>query len=109
MADRGVIHLEVVHGAAEGGDAPVTLRRPDVRYCGHRHSELDGASRRVYCRDCGVEVDPFTVLEQLANDYERWRVARDRMKHDAERASQELAEVKRELRNAKQRLRRAQR
>jgi hypothetical protein len=107
VAEHGVIHLEVVHGAAEGGDAPVRLRRPEG-FCAHRHSELDGASRRVYCRDCGVEVDPFTVLEKLANDYESFRVARDRMKADAKRASQELEGVKRELRNAKARLRRAQ-
>lgn len=105
----------VLHGVTEFGihspwedDAP--LRRIHrVGYCGHRQVRLDRDARRVFCKACGREVDPFEVLNHLAWDHERYEQARAQVRRELAQAEQELADVKRELRNAKARRRRAER
>lgn len=103
MSDDNLVQLTIVEGG--GDDDPVTRRRKG--YCGHRRSELDEDSRRVYCRECGEELDPFTVLQKLAGEPERWHGYVERAKAEAKRAEAELADLKRQLRNAKARARRA--
>jgi hypothetical protein len=107
---ENVVELEVIEGAAEGGDAPVRLRRPERgRYCSHRFATIDEDARRVYCRNCDVEIDPVTFLISLAHGIDRYRIAKQRAKQDAERAERELRRLKREIVNARSRLRTAER
>lgn len=90
----------------EEDDAAVRTR-PRPPFCPHKSTTLDTEARRLYCRSCGREVDPFDFLVKLAHDFERHLEARDAAKRDADRAYRELEEVKRELGNAKARRRRA--
>lgn len=69
--------------------------------------ELDDTARRVYCSDCGDEVDPFSALQMLAADFDRWRSARDTAKREAQRVAEELASLKRQRSNLKAQIRRA--
>lgn len=102
------VTLTLVLGEA-GDDAPVRSRPRKAGYCGHRRVELDGTARRVYCRDCGDEVDAWETLSMLAAEPERWERHRETARADAKRAQAELDDLKRRVRNAKAQLRRAER
>lgn len=80
-------------------------KKPADQFCRHQHGDIDEAAHRLYCRDCGDEVDPLDFLLDLAN---RWDWVRRERKADgakARLAARELAEVERRLKNAKARLR----
>lgn len=99
--------LTVITGGDEGGVLLTRKARDHHKFCGHLTFELDDHARRIYCGGCGVEVDPIDVLTKLARVPDKWRAQRDRAKREAERATAELADIKRQVRNAKAQLRRA--
>jgi len=43
---------------------------PDA--CRHHYLVVDEEKRAVRCRDCGVSLDPFQVLWEMANKERRW-------------------------------------
>lgn len=86
-------------------EQPVTLN-PQGGHCLHRTSRLDVDARRVYCRKCNVELDPFTVLNEVAHEYERHRVGVEHAKREHRCLLQAVDELKREERNVKARIRR---
>jgi hypothetical protein len=106
--------VELFPGIAEeerlGDERPLTTDHPDRErmLCRHRLTRLDTQARRVYCRECDVEVPAFDVLEYLSRDTEHylrvWRQARNEAKHAEER----LAGLDRREKNTKARIRRAQ-
>jgi hypothetical protein len=88
------------------GDRPVATESPRPLYCGHRRTRLESSSRRVFCRDCGREVDPYDVLAGIAHEVERWIGYRKEAERRAREAQERLDVLLREERNAKARARR---
>ncbi len=90
--------------------SPRKLARKLGKFCGHRHSILVcEEDRTVECGTCGAKLDPFDALATVMREWDKWEQSKARSEHDARRASDELAEVKRHLANAKAGLRRATR
>lgn len=84
-------------------DTPATKQEHDS--CLHRKVRLDTEARRVFCRDCGREVDPFTVIQSWASDWTRitnWRAEAERRRA---RAADRLTEILRVEKNARARVR----
>lgn len=59
---------------------PLTMDRPRRRFCPHNRTRLDPSARRVFCRDCGEEVDAFTILAGIAEDHERLVMHREHLR-----------------------------
>ncbi len=103
---------EFLERAGDDSAAPVhraeraTAGKYDLT-CWHKRVSLDPDSHRVYCRDCETEVDPWEVLNHLAQNWERWANVRDTAKQEAKYRLGDVEQVKREERNTKSRLRRA--
>jgi hypothetical protein len=87
-------------------ESPLRRRRPPGPYCSHRKASIDMPSRKLYCRKCDAELDPYQFLSHIAAHPENWRDSAKADKAAAEQARRELAEVERLLRNAKARLKR---
>lgn len=49
--------------------------------CRHHLFEIDESSRRIWCKECGEEIDPFTVVLEYANNQRDfiWKVKRHRV------------------------------
>lgn len=96
---------EVIPMFPVDSDAPVlTGKRPP--WCQHKLTELNTESRRVFCRQCGREVDTFEAFLGFAREYEHWLTARNHMQKEAERVRVELEDLKRQVRNLKAQKRR---
>lgn len=99
--DRGRIR------AAQSTDPMFT--RPEHRTsCAHRNTIIDARQRIVSCTKCGDLLDPFDVLNEVANAELRWTAATDRAERQARDATRRLADVERQEANAKARVRTAQ-
>lgn len=72
---------------------------------GHRRAGVHEPTRRLVCRDCGAELDPFDFLAELARDRERIHGAIRRLKGRREWLEGRVADLERLERNAKARLR----
>lgn len=97
--------LGVLDGGDEGDDGQVVepLIRP-AEYsvveglpCRHRQADVSERKRTVICRDCGVALDPIAFLSQIAQEYGVQVSAREGARREAERARQELQDLKREV------------
>jgi len=76
-------------------------------FCHHRRFNIDTSSRRVYCRDCGQEVDALSALMVFTTEWSHFESGLERMRSQKEELSARVEELKREERNAKARLARA--
>ena len=77
------------------------------RYCSHRRVGFDKNERRVECDGCGKVLDPFDWLANtLVGDWDHYTYELRQMKSAAERARNELEELKRRERNARARVKR---
>jgi hypothetical protein len=74
--------------------------------CHHRGARLDADARRVYCRECNVEIDAYEVLERIAREPERTIEERKTAQRRLRQVRSELKNLEREERNAKARKRR---
>lgn len=93
---------------AELDQLAVRRKRPELTGCRHEASWVDIDARRVYCRRCEAELDPFDVLEKLARNRE-FLVSQGRtLRFECDRRARELEELKRKEANAKARVRRAE-
>jgi hypothetical protein len=105
MADDDTL-AEIVPLFAEAeaaiDDAPIHTQ--EAQRCFHDKLRLDTDARRVYCRDCGSEVDPFTGLVNFSKTFERYRSSLDSLRAEVRRHGNSLEEIKRLERNAKNRL-----
>jgi hypothetical protein len=71
--------------------------------CFHYRSRVDKQARRVICADCGVDLDPITVLSQVARLTDEWKWL-----HDSKRElTREIESLKRERNNLRASVRRA--
>jgi hypothetical protein len=79
-------------------DAP-PLALQKQRWCAHRSVRLEPTARRVYCRACEREVDPFTALEAFARDYDRHTAAIEMLSREEQQRRAGVEELKRERAN----------
>ena len=85
-------------------EAPV--RTGERTWCQHDQVTVDEVCRRVYCRNCGREVDAFGALLKFARRYESYERRVRELKREAAAVGQRVTDLKREERNAKARARR---
>lgn len=88
------------------GEVPVLQERAAKRPCWHKTFELETESRRVYCQECGEEVDAFTAMLEFTKDFARYANQRDHLRVVVAAATEELERLQRLERNAKARKRR---
>lgn len=62
-----VINLKDVLDVFDVKNAPIQTKPRTFKECNHKKTEVSKEERRVCCRDCGVELDPFQVLVNLGN------------------------------------------
>ena len=74
-------------------------------YCGRL---VDGVRRRVTCRECGKELDPFDCLLEVAQQHERTAARLSALKAEAETTRKRLDNLLREEANARARVKRLQ-
>lgn len=86
-------------------ELPLTKVLPHTAECWHRFTQLDVQERRIYCRDCKVELDPITVLASIADRHESITRLLTWRRRDLDQTIKDLAEAERLERNAKARLR----
>lgn len=79
------------------------------RACDHRYSEVDTSARTLKCRKCGVDLDPITVIGQLANEAERIVQEAQRWRREADEMRERVDVLRREEANCKSRIRTARR
>lgn len=110
MTDGGDL-VELFAGAEKvDHEAPVRDREEELTgYCSHQRVELDSKARRVYCRDCEVEVPAFDYLRTLSSEFERYIGARKSAVALTESAKERLRDLERREGNCKGRLRTARR
>lgn len=101
--------LTVIEGGGEDAGPPLcTLRKGSTTACRHRRVELDGQTRKVLCKECGAERDPFDALLTLADKLEHYKDWGTRYKREAKQAEERLTDLKRQVRNAQAQLRRTE-
>lgn len=91
---------------AEFDEAPVRSN-PTYDSCRHWRTWIDGPQRRVTCRDCEAELDPYEVLEKLARAHASLIATARRYRAEIQTTSKSLAKLERQERNAKARVKRA--
>lgn len=87
-------------------DADALMHRTSFVGCRHMKVLLSTEARRVFCRDCGHEIDAFGFLSRLCGEWELWVRARDDAEQGAKAAQERLSELLRLERNARGRLKR---
>ena len=85
---------------------PLEPERPDQR-CYHRQFNLRTDSRKVICRACGEEVDPFSALMTFSDEWEHYQHGLKTMADRLERLRAQTKEAERLEKNVKSRLARA--
>lgn len=91
---------------ADEHDAGMPAEKADhVRFCRHARIRLDEVARRVYCRECDAEVDPFAVILTWANDWARIANWRKEAARRRDLAASRLEEILRLETNARARMR----
>jgi hypothetical protein len=76
------------------------------RTCYHSHFEVDERALKVFCRDCGVEVDPMRALLDLSLHTANYMHSIKKIKAERERIGNELGELKRKRTNLKAQVKR---
>jgi hypothetical protein len=88
-------------------NAPVRREDSLGRDCRHVRSTIDFGNRRIRCRDCNAELDPYQVLDDLARARESQIRTAQRYRAEIEHTRARLAKLEQQERNAKSRLKRA--
>lgn len=80
---------------------------PYSKVCDHKSSIVDAKARTLTCSKCGVPLDPFDVLGNLAYQHERYvRLTHELMK-DVDDLARKKRQLERDEQNAKSRIRTA--
>ena len=74
-------------------------------WCGHYHASVDRSARKVWCRDCGIDLDPIDTLVQVARKGDMYL----RMRDETRALTAKLEELQRQVKNAKAQRKRATR
>ena len=102
-----VIDLVKAKAEIDATDHGRTMRRKrsDLKkpYCAHRHFEVSMREADVSCTDCGAQLDPWTVLRDLATKHEGlwgWVAQMERTKKDLADEIEALKKQKASLRSS---------
>lgn len=87
-------------------DEGMPLRRAYDGHCDHKRASINGAMRRLVCRSCGANLDPYEFIFELSQSSESLVHARKEAERRAIAARDRLDELLRKERNARERLRR---
>lgn len=90
----------------KAADLPVTPVEPEG-YCRHRNFLIDRNARLVWCRECEVEVDAFTALDEIVRSWDQVINRVTRLNREWRGLMESIRELKRIERNAKARVKRA--
>jgi hypothetical protein len=102
-----VTELRVIDGEGEDAGPPLCTKGRGVRRpCQHKRVQLDVEARTASCAECGAVRDPFDALVALAGRLENYKGWGERYRAEAQRAADELEDLKRQVRNAKAQLKR---
>lgn len=93
--------------AGELDELPLRVVPHPPSACRHRGSYIDKASRRVYCRGCEQELDPYDVLDRIARDREHMVKTAQQYRFETDSLLKRVNELERLERNAKSRVRTA--
>lgn len=100
-----VIPLNFIPELAGVDPERVEVKRRSFHECLHRQTTIYADIREVHCKNCDRVLDPFDVLRELANEWQRdWFSLR----HARKEAERLLDDAKRERKNAKASRRRAE-
>ena len=72
-----------------------------LKLCRHHQFEIHESTRKIYCKECGEEIDPFTIVLEYANNQRDfiWKVQKYRAAiEEFERIQQEWSLTIREKR-----------
>lgn len=86
MSDEPIQEEEYVYGVTvvDIGDLRVArgLTRRPASSCRHARLNYDPRERRVWCKDCEKDVDPFDAFTKLVEQYDRaYKHVNERIKH----------------------------
>lgn len=70
------------------------IARASGPHCRHLSIRLVPAARRVFCRECETELDPFTALLTFTDQWERYQRQLQQLKVDVYLKQGELFELK---------------
>lgn len=87
--------------------APVQVSPSPARACSHRGAYISIRARRVYCRSCEAELDPYDVLDEIARNREFMVSTAQRMRYEIDGLRKQIDKLERLERNAKARVKRA--
>lgn len=95
--------------AAELDELPVLPAQwtPRSEKCEHQRTYVDLRARRVFCRGCEVEMDPYAVLDRIARHRENMVQVAQRYRFETDSLLKRVNELERLERNAKNRVRTA--
>ena len=89
------------------GPSPLMQRRHSMLdrkpWCGHQAAYVDRDARDVTCQACGADLDPITVLDNIAREEMRLIWSREELV----KLREERDELQREIRNLKAQAKRA--
>lgn len=75
MTDEPIVEQGFLHGVnvVDIGDLRVSrgLTRRPVSACKHRQMVYDDRERRIWCKDCETDVDPFDAFIAFTTQYDR--------------------------------------
>lgn len=107
MGDDPIDAFDLLAQAASA-DVPIVFQRapgqPIGGACRHRQSHFDRSARRVWCRDCKVELDPISVIADLASEWDRLLDAR----RETARLRQEIGELEKKRKSLRDAIGRAE-
>lgn len=107
MADEPIDAFTLLAEAASA-DVPIVSKRAPGQAvggaCRHRQSHFDRLARRVWCRDCGVDLDPIAVIADLAGEWDRLLDAR----RETARLHKEIADLEAQRKRLRDAVRRAE-
>lgn len=107
---RATEHARDTHEDERDLDAMgATTKRWEPAMCSHRKhaAQVSQQERRIYCGGCGVELDPYDVLDRMARDNEGLVGTRRRLRREIGHLSERVERLEKDERNAKSRARNA--
>lgn len=72
--NSNILDFLSLKAALENVEEPITVSEKKWNSCRHKRSTICFEDRRVECRDCGVELDPYQVIHKIAREYSGWKV-----------------------------------
>ncbi len=63
----------------------------------HKQVEVDEDARRIFCKKCGVEIDPFSFILTLAYEERQYFWSFEHLRRERDKLQQELDKLKNQV------------